>query len=269
MRELICIFISSAISIISPSEQFILSCQNGKFTNPFNFVCIFSALIMLLISFFSTKKLLIYLPVVFFDKSKIIINNTILLLIYGLLIFIIYSTSDGLYMVLFLTLYINLIIPLFIIDNKIGYLPDILTYPLLWLGLLYQIHLPNGNVVSAIYAVLISYLVMLMVVTLVEKQTSQPQMGRGDFKLVAACSAWLGVWQLPYFLGTAAGVGLLQYWVIYGLLPKIYQKKQQANQAYPETLSGEKIAKKTKMIPFGPALIISASIWLYLSIIEY
>ncbi|MEY0741583.1 prepilin peptidase [Providencia rettgeri] len=153
--------------------------------------------------------------------------------------------------------------------DQIGYLPDILTYPLLWLGLLYQIHLPNGNVVSAIYAVLISYLVMLMVVTLVEKQTSQPQMGRGDFKLVAACSAWLGVWQLPYFLGTAAGVGLLQYWVIYGLLPKIYQKKQQANQAYPETLSGEKIAKKTKTIPFGPALIISASIWLYLSIIEY
>ncbi|MBO1929323.1 prepilin peptidase [Providencia rettgeri] len=107
-------------------------------------------------------------------------------------------------MVLFLTLYINLIIPLFIIDNKIGYLPDILTYPLLWLGLLYQIHLPNGNVVSAIYAVLISYLVMLMVVTLVEKQTSQPQMGRGILNSLPLVLPGLGFGSFLTF-GTAAG----------------------------------------------------------------
>lgn len=269
MRELLCTLISSVISIISPSEQFTLSCQNDKSINLIDFVFVFSSFFMLLISFFTTKKLLIYLPVVHFDKSKIIIRNTVLLLIYSTLIFIIYYSSNDLLIILFLTLYINLIIPLFIIDNKIGYLPDILTYPLLWVGLLYQIHLPNGNVVSAIYAVLISYLVMLMVVTLVEKQTYQPQMGRGDFKLVAACSAWLGVWELPYFLGTAAGLGLLQYWVTYGLLPKTSPKKQLVNLAYSETLSRVQIAKTTKTIPFGPALIISASTWLYLSIIEY
>ncbi|EOE5319830.1 MULTISPECIES: prepilin peptidase [Providencia] len=269
MRELLCTLISSVISIISPSEQFTLSCQNDKSINIIDFICVFSSFFMLLISFFTTKKLLIYLPVVHFDKSKIIIKNTVLLLIYSVLIFIIYYSSNNLRIILFLTLYINLIIPLFIIDNKIGYLPDVLTYPLLWVGLLYQIHLPNGNVVSAIYAVLISYLVMLMVVTLVEKQTYQPQMGRGDFKLVAACSAWLGVWELPYFLGTAAGLGLLQYWVNFGLWPKIYQKKQLVNLAHAEILSEVQIAKTTKTIPFGPALIISASTWLYLSIIEY
>ncbi len=74
MRELICIFISSAISIISPSEQFILSCQNEKLTNPFDFVCVFYVLIMLLISFFSTKKLLVYLPVVFLINQKFLLK---------------------------------------------------------------------------------------------------------------------------------------------------------------------------------------------------
>ncbi|MEQ4729016.1 prepilin peptidase [Providencia huaxiensis] len=268
MKELICILMSSVISIISPSDQLTLSCQNETNIYLIDFTVIFIYFSMLLISVFSTKKLLIYLPVICFGESKIIIKNTILLLIYSALIFIIYCSSNSFRMVLFLVLYINLIIPLFIIDNKIGYLPDILTYPLLWLGLLYQIHLPNGNVVSAIYAVLLGYLVMLMVVTLVEKKTHQPQMGRGDFKLVAACSAWLGLWQLPYFLGAAAGVGLLQYWVTYGVLPKIYPKKQQTSLAYLERSPRAKIAKKTKKIPFGPALIISASVWLYLSIIE-
>ncbi|HBC7428486.1 TPA: prepilin peptidase [Providencia rettgeri] len=269
MRELLCTLISTVIPIISPSEQFTLSCQNENPINLIDFICILSFFFILVMSFFTTKKLLIYLPVVHFNKSKIIIKNTVLLLIYSAIIFIIYYSSNNLLIILFLTLYINLIIPLFVIDNKIGYLPDILTYPLLWVGLLYQIHLPSGNVVSAIYAVLISYLVMLMVVTLVEKQTYQPQMGRGDFKLVAACSAWLGVWELPYFLGTAAGLGLLQYWVTYGLLPKISPKKQLANLAHTEALSGVQIAKTAKTIPFGPALIISASTWLYLSIIEY
>lgn len=269
MKELICVLISSVISIIAPSEQLTPSCQNEFGIYFIDFVYVLFCFFMLSISVFLTKKLLIYLPVVCFDKSEIIIKNTILLLIYGSLISIIYLASNDFRMVLFLMLYINLIIPLFIIDNKIGYLPDILTYPLLWSGLLYQIHLPNGNVVSAIYAVLLGYLVMLMVVTLVEKRTHQPQMGRGDFKLVAACSAWLGVWQLPYFLGAAAGLGLLQYWVIYGLLPKIHPKKQQTNLADFEGASLVQIAKKTKTIPFGPALIISASVWLYLSISEY
>lgn len=269
MKELICFIMSSAKAIISRLEPFTLSCQSGSFVNLIDFMCIFNFFLVLVLSVFTTKKLLIYLPVACFNKSIIIIKDTVLFLIYGLVIFVIYWSFNGFLIILFLIMFINLIIPLFIIDNKIGYLPDVLTYPLLWLGLLYQINLPHGNVVSAIYAVIISYLVMRMVTVLVEKNTRQTQMGKGDFKLIAACAAWLGVWQLPYFLGVAAGLGLIQYWVIYGVLPIISQRGKQKQLTCLEALLRVQIDKNPNAIPFGPALMISASIWLYLSIIGY
>ncbi|WP_236611268.1 prepilin peptidase [Providencia burhodogranariea] len=143
--------------------------------------------------------------------------------------------------VVLFSVFLNLIICLFIIDIKIGYLPDILTYPLLWGGLMYQTYSPNGNVVSAIYAVIISYLSIMLLTTMMEKIYPRSQMGRGDFKLIAACAAWLGVMELPFFFAVAASLGVIHYVVAHF----IYSNKSITH------------------IPFGPAIMVSASYWLF------
>ncbi|WP_281111334.1 prepilin peptidase, partial [Providencia rettgeri] len=154
--------------------------------------------------------------------------------------------------------------PILQVNHRIEYMTDVLTYPLLWSGLLYQINLPQGNVISAIYAVILSYFMMLITVTLVEKIKKQPQMGRGDLKLIAACAAWLGVWLLPYFIGLAACLGLLHYAFAHWVLPKISQGGHS-----PSCVSAKPLVNEiAQTIPFGPTIIISASILLYLSILR-
>lgn len=220
--------------------------------------------IMLFLSALMTRKLLIHLPVWCFGENKIIIKPHALFILYGFLGCIIIGSFNSLWVMFFLMVFINLITPLFIIDYKIGYLPDVLTYPLLWSGLLYQINLPQGNVISAIYAVILSYFVMVIAVALVEKIKRQPQMGRGDLKLIAACAAWLGVWLLPYFIGLAACLGLLHYAFAYWVLPKISQGGHS-----PSCVSAKPLVNEiAQTIPFGPTIIISASILLYLSILR-
>lgn len=221
-------------------------------------------LVVLFLSVLMTQKLLIYLPVWCFGKNKITIKLHTLLILYGVFGCIIIGSFNSLWVMLFLVVFINLITPLFIIDYKMGYLPDVLTYPLLWSGLLYQINLPQGNVISAIYAVILSYFMMLITVTLVEKIKKQPQMGRGDLKLIAACAAWLGVWLLPYFIGLAACLGLLHYAFAHWVLPKISQGGHS-----PSCVSAKPLVNEiAQTIPFGPTIIISASILLYLSILR-
>ncbi|WP_294108789.1 A24 family peptidase [Providencia sp.] len=195
-----------------------------------------------IISTFVTNKILNSLPEKYFEEKNIIISKGYCFIFYIFIgLFIVFLFNDLLAIILFFG-FLNLVIPLFIIDLKTGYLPDILTYPLLWLGLLYQVWMPHGNVVSAIYAVILSFTMMVVITTLVEKIKKRPQMGRGDFKLIAACAAWLGILQLPYLLGLAAFLGLIQYGIGYLKLKN----------------------KQVVSIPFGPAIILSASLWLYL-----
>lgn len=74
-------------------------------------------------------------------------------------------------------------------------------------------------------------------------------MGRGDFKLIAAGATWLGIFYLPYFLGLAASLGLLHF-----LWRTCREKKERRGKQ-----------KFVQSIPFGPAIIGSASFWLLLS----
>lgn len=73
-----------------------------------------------------------------------------------------------------LFLFFNLVIPLGLIDLKTGYLPDVLNYPLLVFGLLFQWGMPAGNLLSAIYALLFSYIGLVAITTLVEKIRRRP-----------------------------------------------------------------------------------------------
>lgn len=82
-------------------------------------------------------------------------------------------------------------------DWKSMYLPDDLTLPLLWLGLLLAAVAPTASFVSLRDAVLgasAGYLVLWSVYQGFKLITGRDGMGHGDFKLLAAIGAWLG-WQ--------------------------------------------------------------------------
>jgi leader peptidase (prepilin peptidase)/N-methyltransferase len=100
------------------------------------------------------------------------------------------------------------------IDIDTQLLPDNLTLPLLWLGLLVALLLPYHtgarlpvDLSDAVIGAMAGYLALWSVYHLFRLLTGKEGMGYGDFKLLAALGAWLG-WQmlLPIVIG-AAGVG--------------------------------------------------------------
>lgn len=108
------------------------------------------------------------------------------------------------------------LIALAFIDVDTQLLPDDLTLPLLWLGLLVALALPHEpgarlpvDLRSSVIGAMAGYLSLWSVYHLFRLATGKEGMGYGDFKLLAALGAWLG-WQmlLPIIL-LAACVGAL------------------------------------------------------------
>jgi leader peptidase (prepilin peptidase)/N-methyltransferase len=82
------------------------------------------------------------------------------------------------------------------IDARTQLLPDQLTLPLLWLGLLLSlvpVFVPSD---TAILGAAIGYLSLWSVYWLFRLATGKEGMGYGDFKLLAALGAWMGTTSL-------------------------------------------------------------------------
>jgi leader peptidase (prepilin peptidase)/N-methyltransferase len=110
-----------------------------------------------------------------------------------------------------------MLIALTLIDYDTKTLPDDLTYPLLWLGLLVNM---NGTFVplrDAVIGAMAGYLVLWAVYWLFKLVTGKEGMGYGDFKLLAALGAWLGWQMLPTIVilssvvGAVVGIGLIVF----------------------------------------------------------
>ncbi|WP_170305884.1 prepilin peptidase [Pseudoduganella ginsengisoli] len=81
---------------------------------------------------------------------------------------------------------------LFAVDIEAQLLPDSLTYPLMWLGLLVSV---NGTFVSAdsaIIGAILGYMALWALAASYKYVTNNDGMGNGDFKLMAALGAWHG-----------------------------------------------------------------------------
>lgn len=78
------------------------------------------------------------------------------------------------------------------IDFRTQILPDQLTYPLLWLGLLLSLVPMFVEPEQAIAAAAIGYLSLWSLFWLFKLLTGKEGMGYGDFKLLAALGAWMG-----------------------------------------------------------------------------
>lgn len=109
------------------------------------------------------------------------------------------------------------LIALATIDLNEKILPDQITLPLVWLGLIISLLGYGTDPRSAIVGASLGYLSLWSVMHVFKWITGREGMGYGDFKLNAAIGAWLG-WQmvpgvilLSSFLGAVIGLGAIVF----------------------------------------------------------
>lgn len=107
------------------------------------------------------------------------------------------------------------LIALAAIDVDTQLLPDDITLPLLWLGLLLSVQGLFVDSETAVIGAAAGYLSLWLVFHLFRLLTGKEGMGRGDFKLLALFGAWLGWQSLPQILllstipGALFGIALI------------------------------------------------------------
>jgi leader peptidase (prepilin peptidase) / N-methyltransferase len=101
------------------------------------------------------------------------------------------------------------------IDLDTQLLPDDITLPLLWLGLLFNLNGGFTDIQSAIIGAVVGYLILWIVYWVFKLVTGKEGMGYGDFKMLAAIGAWFGWTMLPAVIllssiaGSIIGIGLI------------------------------------------------------------
>jgi leader peptidase (prepilin peptidase) / N-methyltransferase len=124
------------------------------------------------------------------------------------------------------------LIALTCIDLDKMLLPDQLTLPLLWLGLVLNLGEHFVSLQDAVIGAACGYLVLWTLYWAFKLLTGKEGMGYGDFKLLAALGAWMGWQSLPLILILSSLVG-----AIVGITLLLLRRHQQGNP-----------------IPFGPYL---------------
>jgi leader peptidase (prepilin peptidase)/N-methyltransferase len=101
------------------------------------------------------------------------------------------------------------LVALTFIDFDTQLLPDDITLPLLWAGLLVN----SGGVFTSLRAAVLGavagYLILWLVYWAFRLLAKKEGMGYGDFKLLAAIGAWCGWQVLPFVILASAGVGAI------------------------------------------------------------
>jgi leader peptidase (prepilin peptidase)/N-methyltransferase len=126
------------------------------------------------------------------------------------------------------------------IDFEHQLLPDDITLPFLWLGLLCNLFGLYTDIESSIIGAMAGYLTLWIVYWIFKLLTGKEGMGQGDFKLLGALGAWMGWQALPLILFISSLIG-----AVVGITLIILRDHD-----------------KNVPIPFGPYL--AAAGWLYL-----
>jgi len=109
------------------------------------------------------------------------------------------------------------LIALALIDFDTQLLPDSLTIPLLWLGLLFNLWGTFAPLPAAVVGAMAGYLSLWTIYWVFRLATGKEGMGFGDFKLLAALGAWFGWAALPAVIllasvvGAVVGIGLMLF----------------------------------------------------------
>ena len=127
------------------------------------------------------------------------------------------------------------LIALTMIDVHKQLLPDNLTLPLLWLGMIFALFDTYTSLQASVTGAIAGYMVLWTVFHLFRLVTGKEGMGFGDFKLLAAMGAWMGWTLLPQIILVSSVVG-----AIAGSIMLVVGK-----------------ARRQQPIPFGPYLAIA------------
>ena len=126
------------------------------------------------------------------------------------------------------------------IDARTQWLPDAITQPLLWLGLLLGLKAVCVPLHAAVLGTAVGYLSLGSMRGLFKLATGKEGMGQGDVKLLAALGAWMGPWAILPILLLASLSGAL----IGGLMIALRRR----TAATP--------------LPFGPFIAAAGWVWL-------
>ena len=118
-----------------------------------------------------------------------------------------------------LFLYFCFVLTLSVIDFRTQLLPDKLTLPLLWLGLVFNAKYGLIELHDAVYGAVAGYGVLWCVYWGVWLVCHKEGLGYGDFKLLAAAGAWCGWQTLPMIL-LIASLGGIGYAIVSQLLQR-------------------------------------------------
>ena len=100
-------------------------------------------------------------------------------------------------------------IALAFIDQATGYLPDDISLPLLWAGLLFNLAGTFAPLSEAVIGAAAGYVSLWSVYWAFKLATGKEGMGYGDFKMYAAVGAFLGWKMLPLVILVSAVLGLV------------------------------------------------------------
>jgi len=139
------------------------------------------------------------------------------------------------------------LVALFMIDADTQLLPDQLTLPLLWLGLLLNLNGYFATLADAVIGAAAGYLVLWSVYWIFKLVRGREGMGYGDFKLMAALGAWFGWQALPALILMSSIVGA----VIGGAMLLIQRKGSETTFPFGPYIAGAGVL----VLFFGPGIL--------------
>jgi leader peptidase (prepilin peptidase)/N-methyltransferase len=161
-----------------------------------------------------------------------------------------------------------LTISMTVIDLDTMLLPDDLTYPLLWLGLLLNIQGGFTSLNSAVIGAVAGYMALWIVANLFFLLRNKKGMGEGDFILLAALGAWFGWQALPIIILLSSIVG-----ATVGISMAVLGTAKQARADQPAAPVGGIALNTLRMLlkgeglgtpmPFGPYLTGAGLLYLF------
>ena len=142
-------------------------------------------------------------------KVKISMRYPLIEVLTGALIGTVAYKYGYTYSSLFAFIFVFALVTLTFIDFDTQLLPDDITLPLLWLGLLFNLNTGFTDLTSAVIGAMAGYFILWAVYWLFKIVTGKEGMGYGDFKLLGAIGAWFGWQLLPAVILLSSVVGAI------------------------------------------------------------
>ncbi|ENG0953134.1 prepilin peptidase [Yersinia enterocolitica] len=137
-------------------------------------------------------------------------------------------------------LFLWAIIVLAFIDIEYYILPDCITLPLLWCGLIININNSFSPLSFSVLGAVTGYVFLWFPYWIFKVFKNIDGMGHGDFKLMAALGAWFGVIAIPFLVLLSSCFGIIAYIII-----------------------NKSLKKKLKYLAFGPCIALAGVVYLF------